>query len=118
MTHHLELAYYLFGYLKKYRNCRIVVDSRPLLVDQELRSESFHPDFLEDYPDAAEDVVSDFPTSFGRELETSVFFDADHAHDHATRWSISGHLVFIGSTPVLWHSKRQGFTATTVIRTA
>ena len=110
--HHLELAYYLFGYLKKYPNCRIVVDSRPLLVDDELRSESFHPDFLEDYPDAAEDVASDFPTPFGRELETSVFFDADHAHDHATRRSISGLLVFVGSTPVLWHSKRQGCIAT------
>ena len=70
-----------------------MVDSRPLLVDHELQSESFHPDFLKDYPDAVEDVASDFPTPVGRELETSVFFDADHGHDHATRRSISGLLV-------------------------
>ena len=110
--HHLELALYMFGYLKKSLNRRIVLDSRPLLVDDTLRNDSFHPDFLEDYPDAKEDVGTDFPVEFGRELETSVFFDADHAHDHVTRRSISGLIVFVGSTPVIWTSKRQGCIAT------
>ncbi len=99
--HHLELACYLFGYLKKHPNRRIVVDSRSLLVDDDLRTTSFHPDFLEDYPDAYEDVATDFPIPSGRELETSLFFDADHAHDRVTRRSISGLIVFVGSTPVL-----------------
>ena len=110
--HHLELACYLFGYLKKHPNHRIVVDSRPLLVDNDLRTTSFHPDFLEDYPDASEDVATDFPIPYGRELDTSIFFDADHAHDHVTRRSITGLIVFVGSTPVLWQSKRQGCIAT------
>ena len=110
--HHLELALFLFGYLKKNPNRRIVLDSRPLLVDDELRQDSFHPDFLDDYPDAREDIASDFPEAYGRELETAVFFDADHAHDHVTRRSISGLIVFVGSTPVIWHSKRQGCIAT------
>ncbi|KAI2501305.1 Reverse transcriptase (RNA-dependent DNA polymerase) [Fragilaria crotonensis] len=109
---HLALTLHLFGYLKKNPNRRIVLDSRPLLVDDGLRSDSFHPDFLDDYPDAAEDVASDFPTPYGTELETSVFFDADHAHDHVTRRSISGLIVFVGSTPVIWQSKRQGCIAT------
>ena len=47
----------------------------------ELQQESFHPDFLEDYPDAAEDISPDMPPAFGPELETSIFFEADHAHD-------------------------------------
>ncbi|KAI2489419.1 Reverse transcriptase (RNA-dependent DNA polymerase) [Fragilaria crotonensis] len=110
--HHLELALFLFGYLKKNPNRRIVIDSRPLLIDEELRKDSFHPDFLEDYPDAHEDIASDFPKPYGRELETAVFFDADHAHDHVTRRSITGLIVFVGSTPILWHSKRQGCIAT------
>ena len=104
-AHHLELALHLFGYLKKHPNCRIVLDSRPLLVDESLRHSSFHPDFLEEYPDAKEDLADDFPVPYGRELETAVFFDADHAHNHVTRRSISGLIVFVGSTPVLWHSK-------------
>jgi hypothetical protein len=45
-------------------------------------------------------------------LETSVFFDADHAHDHQTWRSITGIIVFVGSTPVLWPSKHQGCIAT------
>jgi hypothetical protein len=36
--HRLELACYLFGNLKKHPNRRIVVDSRPLLVDDDLRT--------------------------------------------------------------------------------
>ena len=109
---HLELALHLFGYLKKNPNRRIVLDSRPLIIDDGLRNDSFHPDFLDDYPDATEDVGTDFPAAFGRELDTAVFFDADHAHDHVTRRSISGLIVFVGSTPVIWTSKRQGCIAT------
>jgi hypothetical protein len=111
--HHLELALHLFGYLKKNPNRRIVLDSRPLLVDDEdLTTTSFHPDFLDDYPDAREDVDDGLPEPFGAELATAVFFDADHAHDHVTRRSISGIIVFVGSTPVIWQSKRQGCIAT------
>ena len=40
-----SLSYYLFGYLKKNPNRRIVLDSRPLLIDEELQKDSFHPDF-------------------------------------------------------------------------
>jgi hypothetical protein len=54
---HLELAYYLFGYLKQHRNRRIALDSRPLLINDELLKDSFHPDFLEDYPDPKEDTT-------------------------------------------------------------
>ena len=110
---HLELALYLFGYLKQYPNRRLVLDSRPLLtVDEALKTDSFHPDFLEDYPDAKEDVDPDLPTAYGVELESSIFFDADHAHDKVTRHSITGLIVFVGCTPVLWMSRRQGCIAT------
>ena len=57
----LELALHLFGYVKKKPNRRIVLHSRPSLVDDELSTNSFHPDFLEDYPDACEDVDPTLP---------------------------------------------------------
>ena len=72
---------------KKNPNRRIFLDSRPFLVDEDLHSDSFHPDFLDDDPDAAKDVASDFSTPYGTEVETAVFFDADHAHDHVSRRS-------------------------------
>ena len=67
---------------------------------------------MKDYPDAKEDLDCDFPTLYGIALCTSVFFDANYAHDHVTRRSISGIIVFVGSTPVIWQSKRQGCIAT------
>jgi hypothetical protein len=87
--------------------------SHPLIIEEELRQKFFHPDFLEDYDGAKEEIGDGLPEAFGQELETSsVFFDADHAHDHQTQRSITGIIVFVGSTPVLWPSKRQGCIAT------
>lgn len=109
---HLVLALHLFGYLKKYTSRSLVMNSFPLDVAEELQQESFHPDFLDDYPDATEEIGNNYPQPYGRSLQTSVFFDADHAHDHKTRRSISGLIIFVGSTPVSWSSKRQGCIAT------
>jgi hypothetical protein len=67
---------------------------------------------LEDHDEAKEEIGDGLPKAFGRELETSVFFDADYAHDHQTQCSITGIIVFVGSTPVLWPSKHQGCIAT------
>ena len=78
-----------------------------------MKISTFHPDYHEDYADAKEDILAGhFPESFGEELNSSIFWDADHAHDIKTRRSISGILGFIGSTPVFWKSTRQGCIAT------
>ena len=98
---HLQLAIYMFGYLKKYPNCNLVIKSGSLLVPEEFTSSTFQPDFLEDYPDAQEDLDPMMPVAFGSELETSIFFYADHAHDQKTHQSISGIIQFVGCTPVL-----------------
>ena len=111
-VNHLKLALHVFGYLKKHPNRRILVDSRPLIIDDpSLQDTSFHYDFMEDYEGACEDEECNFPEPFGEELDTSVFWDADHAHDLVTRRSISGIFGFIGSTPVFWKSSRQGCIA-------
>ena len=78
---HLKLALNIMGYLKNHPNRRLVADSRALNVDPELRQNNFHPDFLEDYPDAEEELPPDLPPTFGAELETSIFFDSNHAHN-------------------------------------
>ena len=43
-----------------------------------------------------------------KEIEITVFFDSDHAHDQKTRRSISGVMVFLGRTLVSQLCKRQG----------
>jgi hypothetical protein len=62
---HLALAVYLFGYLKKYPNQRIVLDSCPLIIEEELHQKSFHPDFLEDYDGAKEEIGDGLLEAFG-----------------------------------------------------
>ena len=110
---HLEIAFHLFGYLKKFPDKRLPIDSRPLLIQTEKNMEKGHfaADFLKEYPDAREDRDPKEPDAYGQPLQTSVFFDANLAHDLATRRSITGILVFVGSTLVSWTSKRQGCIA-------
>ena len=66
---------------------------------------------MEDYKGARKDSEGDFPTPFGEELETTIFWDADHVHDLVTCRSISEIFGFLGSTPVFWKSSRQGCIA-------
>ena len=108
---HLELALRLFGYLKRNMDFRIGIDSSDIdftnfLVHQELR-----PYFLKEYTYAKEDLDPGFPEPYGKPLQTMVLCDADHAHDMKTRRSITGILAYVGLTPVLWTSKRQGAIA-------
>ena len=35
------------------------------------------------------------------------FFYFDHAHDLKTKISFTGKVVYVGSTPAIWSSKRQ-----------
>ena len=109
---HLQLAIYMFGYLKKHLNHNLVIDSGPLIVPEEFKSSTFQLDFLEDYPDAHEELDPMMPEAFGQELETSIFFNVDHAHDQKTHQSISGIIQFVGCTLVLWSSCQQGCIAT------
>ena len=98
---HLKLATHLFGYLKKFPNRRIVFDSRDIDFSHILDDTAkLRPDFLQDYPDAGEEV-DDFPRAFGKTMQTTVCCDANHAYDKMTRRSITGILGYVGHTVVL-----------------
>ena len=49
---HLKLAVYMFGYLKKNPNRFLVINSQDPIIPEEWSQQTFHPDFLDDYPDA------------------------------------------------------------------
>ena len=108
---HLDLAVRAFGYLKSVPNPKIAIDHNPMQFNRTKPDyDALRPDFLEDYPDAKEEV-DNFPPSFGPVLETTFMVDSDHAHDLKTRRSLTGILGFVGSSLVLWKSKRQGAIA-------
>ena len=103
---HLALARKLFGYLKHHPKGKIIIDAS--FHDWSLfPKESGHDTWSEFYPDAQELLPNKIPIPLGPELRVTVYVDADHAHDQATRRSVTGILVFINNTPIKWISKRQ-----------
>ena len=109
---HLTRILHVFGYLKKYRDFHLVVDSRPPIFDPDATI-PFDIDWGDEYAGAnPEELDPAHPPPKGGELPMTYFVDADHAHDHQTRRSITGLICLIGCTPVHWISKRQGTVET------
>ena len=43
----------------------------------------------------------------GQSFKLSVYVDSDHAGNVDDRKSISGYIIYLGSTPIVWRSKQQ-----------
>ncbi len=101
---HFTRALRIWGYLKKYQDRSLPIDHTTFGVSgEELNKQMI--DFSEQYAYAKEEIDYRFPELMGQELEVSVFFDSDHAHDKVTGRSISGVIVMVGCTPIIWKSK-------------
>jgi hypothetical protein len=97
----------LMGWLKLNQKRFIVMN----YLDPKLptsREKTKMEDFKEVYPDAFEMIDPNSPDGLIEEMAITIFVDSDHAHDKKTRRSITGIIVFVGSTPVYWMSSRQG----------
>ena len=107
---HLDRVLRVFGYLKKNKNRRVVVDSSdPIHVGGEDALNQDFTQLLSDfYPDAKEEIDTNLPPPLIDEIEITAFIDSDHAHDKITRRSITGLMILLGRTPVFILSKRQG----------
>ena len=69
------------------------------------------------YLEAHVEIETNAPSPLVEEMEITVFVDSDHAHDQATRKSITGIVIFVGQTPVFYFSKRQGAISTSTYGT-
>ena len=106
---HLEQAFHVFGYLKRYDRSRMVFDDS----EPDFSKKHFEKcDWAEYYPGAAEVIPPDAPEPRGKTVTMSCFVDADHAGCRATRRSHTGILIFINRAPILWFSKRQNTVET------
>ncbi|MEM1007622.1 MAG: reverse transcriptase domain-containing protein [Myxococcota bacterium] len=94
---HLQAAIWLMGYLKDSPAAKILYNYR--LPDySDLRVEDhFWGDI---YPDAHEELDQTHPEAKGPPVVLSIFVDADHARDAATRRSVTGILAFLNNTPI------------------
>jgi hypothetical protein len=107
---HLERVYHLIGYLRKFPEKWIIIDSsdpgcvpgeepEPYLKQAELK---------ELYPDVVEDIDPKAPPPKGKELKTTCFFDAAMGNAATRGRGHTGIMTFVGRTPVFCMSKRQG----------
>jgi hypothetical protein len=108
---HFSRVLRIWGYLKKYPHRALKIDNGKFesLVDP---WEPIVMDFADQYSYASEEIDKQFPTPLGDELEVHILFDCDHAHDKITGRSISGVIVCVCNTPIIWKSKRQGAVQT------
>ena len=67
------------------------------------------PNFLKDYPDIKEKLDLSFHRSFGPILESTFLIDSNHAHGLGAHRFLTGWIGYVGSIPVCWGSKRQGY---------
>ena len=66
------------------------------------------------YGDVKEAKPLDAPEPRGKEVDTSLYVDSDHAGDKRVRCSRTGYFIFLNLAPVMWLSKRQSTIETSV----
>ena len=63
--------------------------------------------WIEFYPDAEEDIPPNMLQPLGEEATMTVFVDADNTRDKVTRRSVTGIILLVNNTPLVWILKRQ-----------
>jgi len=102
---HMARLLRIYGYVKRTMSYGYVVDPHePRMENVQVLA---FKDELRVYGDCSEERNAHEMEACDRTLRTTIFVDADHAHDTSTRRSVTGVIVFVGCTPVRWISKRQ-----------
>jgi hypothetical protein len=108
---HLEAVFHLFAYLKHKHNARLVFDPTYPDIDY---SNFMERDWKATYGDVTEAIPLNAPPPRGKEVDTRLFVDADHAGDKRVRRSRTGFFIFVNSGLVMWRSKLQATIETSV----
>jgi hypothetical protein len=96
----------IFGYLKQHPLAMLAIDSSEP-PGREIATFHRDCDWSEFFPDAIEDIPDKSPPPYGEPVKLTVYVDADHARNNVTRRSVTGILLLINNTPLVWISKRQ-----------
>jgi hypothetical protein len=102
---HLKAIKRILSYLKIFPRGREIIDTS--YPDHSMYPVEDHPNWMEFYPDASEEIPKDLPPEKGTRVRMTVYVDADHAHDLVTRRSVTGILVMIYNTPIRLKFKGQ-----------
>ena len=101
---HLKAAIRVLCYLKTFPKGRLLFDTSFPATISESGGDYNWDQF---YPDACEEVPPDLPTPLSPPVRITAYVDADHAHDVATRRSVTGVMIFLNNCPIRSICKRQ-----------
>jgi hypothetical protein len=93
----------------KHEKLRIVFDPREPMIKE---SQFVEQDWSDFYGDVQEELPIKMPEPLGYPVTMSVFVDANHAGNVVTHHLHTGILIFLQSTPVMWHSRCQNTVET------
>jgi hypothetical protein len=96
----------MFGYLRMFPHAKLVIDTGQC-PSRAVSTITRHDTWSEFYPDAGEELPYDMPEPLGDTMTITCFVDADHARDQTTRRSVTGIILLLNNTPLVWISKRQ-----------
>jgi hypothetical protein len=101
---HLTLVMRIFAYLKCHLEYCIVFDSMPRKWKNKKWAQH---DWIDQYPDANEQVPLNMITPLGKSVQINFWCDASFANDLRNRHSHTGIVIFLNNTPIRWYSKCQ-----------
>jgi hypothetical protein len=103
---HVKAMMRVFGYIRQFPKAKICIDTSKAPIRNKIKVTRADT-WSEFYPDASEEMPPDMPDAVGNEVMITVYVDADHARDKVNRRSVTGIILLINNTPLVWISKRQ-----------
>ena len=64
------------------------------------------------YPDAVRDKLTNAPSPKVKRVQITCFVDADYVGNQVTRRFITGILIYVNKSPIIWYRKRQNTVET------
>ena len=112
LRQHLDGCLHVFGYLKQYPHFSLPIDASPMTSEEgtpiEIANVEGELAWLRKlYPTATEEISPSDPEPFWTGIPIKCYVDADWAGDLSMRRSVSGYIIYFGSTPIIWSSKAQ-----------
>ena len=117
LVQHWDGCRHLAGYLRHCKSFALPIHhkkipsdpSSPIDIKDSLGETQL---FKELYPEAKEEVSDSNPTPCYGEISTTCYVDSDWAGDKSHRRSVTGYIIYLGSTPVTWYCKTQSMVET------
>ena len=103
---HYKAAQRVLSYLRRHPHGKIFIDVNQPPIRGMVKID-IDQSWTEMYPEAEEIIPNDMLEPLGKECTVTCFVDADHARDKLTFRSVTGILLLVNYTPLIWYTKHQ-----------